>query len=74
MIYPPSQANQPGPSGGDRPPLSIRTVVLILVSIFIGTLIGTLTYLGGQPIPTAIAAGLVSAGASFAAAHRLIGE
>ena len=53
---------------------SIRTVVLMLVSAVVGTTIGVLTYLGGQPIPTAIVAGLVSAGATFAAAHRLIGD
>jgi hypothetical protein len=74
MSYPPNQVNHPAPSGGGRPPFSIRAVVLILVSVVVGTAIGVLTFLGGQPIPTAIVAGLVAAGATFAAAHRLIGD
>lgn len=69
----PNQVNQPAPDGPGRP-FSVRTVVLLLAAVAAGLVIGVLTYLGGQPIPTSIVAGLVSAGATFAAAHGLVGE
>lgn len=68
-----NQVNQPDPRGSSRP-FSVRTVVLMLVAVVVGAIIGVLTYLGAQPIPTAIVAGLVSAGATFGGAHHLIGE
>jgi hypothetical protein len=49
-------------------------MVLMLVAVVVGGVIGVLTYLAGQPIPAAIVAGMVSAGATFAGAHRLVGE
>jgi hypothetical protein len=50
----------------------VRTLVLMLVATVIGGTIGVLTYLGGQAIPLAIVAGLLTSGASLAALHVLV--
>jgi hypothetical protein len=75
MSHPPNQVNQPSPPpGGAGRPFTVRTMVLMLVAVVVGGVIGVLTYLAGQPIPAAIVAGMVSAGATFAGAHRSVGE
>jgi hypothetical protein len=70
----PAEPSEPSPPpGGAGRPFTVRTMVLMLV-VVVGGVIGVLTYLAGQPIPAAIVAGMVSAGATFAGAHRLVGE
>ncbi|WP_343972711.1 MULTISPECIES: hypothetical protein [Kribbella] len=56
------------------PPFSLRTTVLMLLALVLGVSIGVLTYLAHQPVAAAIVAGMVAAGAAFAAAHRLVGK
>lgn len=61
------------PAGLPERTLPLRTVVLLLAAVMVGVAVGVLTYLAGQPVPAAGVAGMVSAGATFASAHRLVG-
>jgi hypothetical protein len=73
MSHQSNQVNQPStPSGSSAGLFSVRAVVLMLAAAVIGGTIGVLTYLAGQPVAAAIVAGVISAGATLAAAHRLV--
>ncbi|MEU5398136.1 hypothetical protein ABZ348_02375 [Streptomyces sp. NPDC005963] len=63
----PSEHSQPGPF------LTMHTALILLTALVIGLIVGGLTFLGGTPAPGAILAGLLSAGISVPALHRLIG-
>jgi hypothetical protein len=61
-----------GRSGRLDPPFTQRTVLILITALILGTVLGVLTYLAGNPVATAIAAGLGTAGATVPVLHVLI--
>ncbi|MFJ9634432.1 hypothetical protein ACIRU8_42745 [Streptomyces sp. NPDC101175] len=66
----------PGSTGGPTPEppfLSLRTAVVLLASLVIGLIVGTLTLFTGAPVAGAVLAALSAAGAAVPTLHILIG-
>ncbi|MBM9503179.1 hypothetical protein [Actinacidiphila acididurans] len=60
--------NQPDPT----PFLTVHTALIILAAAFIGSVAGGLTFLSGEPVASAILAGLTDFGASIPLLRSLI--
>lgn len=56
-----------------RPPLfTLRTLVILIVSLLVGVATGWLTYLGSPHVPAAVLAGLAACGACMVGLHQLV--
>lgn len=56
------------------PFLSLRTTVLLLTAMFLGSVVGLLSYLTGVGIASALLTGLMSAGVCLPALNSLVGK
>ncbi|PPK70212.1 hypothetical protein V5P93_000911 [Actinokineospora auranticolor] len=70
----PSNGNGPNSNANDEPLFSLRTALLLLAAIVIGSVIGLLTYAASQNVPTAVIAGIGVAGATLYGGHSLLGH
>lgn len=52
--------------------VSLRTAVILLISVAVGMLIGALTLLGGSNVPLSVVAGLGAAGVALPGLNGLI--
>jgi hypothetical protein len=56
-----------------RPPLfTLRTLVILSVSLLVGLGIGSLTYVSKRNVADAVLAGVTAFGASLVAMHQLV--
>ncbi|WP_406327208.1 hypothetical protein [Streptomyces sp. NBC_00203] len=70
----PNPPVNPGPSGDPSEPpfLSLHTTVVLLTSLVIGLVTGTLTALAGAPVAGAVLAGLTASGSAVPVLRSLI--
>ncbi|MFI9031160.1 hypothetical protein [Streptomyces sp. NPDC053560] len=66
-------APAPQPPGGEAPLMPLRTFVLLISALGIGTVVGVLTAMGGTAPTGAVLAGLAAGGAVLVGLHKLIG-
>jgi hypothetical protein len=59
-------------SSGTGPFLTVHTAVVLLAALFIGTTVGGLAYLSGNPVAGSVLGGLVGAGGSIPVLRSLI--
>jgi hypothetical protein len=57
-----SQDHQDPHDPKDRPLLSMRTALILMIALFVGFAIGALTFCSDQSLPKALLAGLGAAG------------
>lgn len=60
------------PRRSSRPPLTLRTLVLLLAAVLTGIGAGMLTYLGGQNAALAVLGGVAAAAAALKALDSLV--
>jgi hypothetical protein len=56
------------------PLVPLRLALIAVIAIFIGVVIGTLTYLASPSVPAAMTAGLVAFGTTVVALDKLVGR
>ncbi|AUG76898.1 hypothetical protein CFP65_2038 [Kitasatospora sp. MMS16-BH015] len=66
-------------TGAGTPPeqgplLDLRTVVILALGLFLGIIVGCLTYLGQHAVAVALLAGVTATGTSVPVLHKLIGR
>lgn len=64
--------SSPPPPGRDRDALSTRLALILLLSVFVGVIVGLLTFAAGYNLAGAILAGLFAGGAALMAAPKII--
>jgi hypothetical protein len=71
---PPNGGGNGGRNGGDRPLFSSRAALFLLLALFMGFVIGSLTFAASANIPSAIIAGITTAGVVLYYGPKMIGE
>ncbi len=73
----PARPEPPGPASARKPSetplLSVHAAVVFLTAAIIGLVMGGLVFLHDKSVPTAVTAGLLTAGGSVPVLHKLIG-
>ncbi|WP_326655653.1 hypothetical protein [Streptomyces sp. NBC_01750] len=65
--------HRPAAPSADVPPfLTVHTTVVILTALFIGCVVGGLTFLSGSPLAASVLAGLTGVGVSVPVLRSLI--
>lgn len=65
----------PSPGAASPPPLlTLRSAVILFLSLFVGILVSVLTFLAGRTLAEAVLAGLFASGASALGFNAVIGH
>jgi hypothetical protein len=61
-------------SSSRQEPLPMRWAVILMAALFVGLVVGLLTFLQADAWPSAVLAGLAGAGMTITAMHRILGR